>query len=600
MSAFKERKSAIPNGSSVEGVINELITKNRPGMQAGENGRLGYASTGSRCLDLFSLPARANYPKRASAVIIDQITQEKRNEIVPLFVNAYKEDQKAALQVMMNYRDRTGKQEKDIPRFMMTELKRQCPITYVANLMLFVEQGYLNDLCWLFKNTMNIQNLASGIEAKIIATLIKADTDVLATNASQTTDDKRKQKQRISLIGKWAPREGQQYTEFARAIATEMFPNIQNMNKKLGMYRRACSELNKELNTFEVNMTNKDYENITIAHIPATALKKTREAIQKHMSEKYVEFMSRCRSGEIKIKTMGIQPHELYTDIVSKGSGAEQAELQLNEIIRKLRESGFFKNTLAVADVSGSMTGTPMDVSITLGYVLSQLQEGHYKNKVITFHNNPTIHTLTGETTNEKLQSLMQAPCGRNTNFIKVFDMLLRYAETNKVSEENRLEKVIVFTDMQFNSAQHNIEQYQTAYEEIKAKYESKGFTLPQIVYWNLRSTTVSLPVTKDTPGVALMNGFSSEMLKVFMESGEITPYNIMMKAISKYQVVVLEENMTNSPKPLISKNKESNTNCASGNCGNSVYPGISMTQVIVGTIAVYAIDKVIKTLSNN
>lgn len=544
MSAFEERKSTIPNGSSVEELINQLVAKNRPGMQAGENGRLGHASTGSKCLDLFSLPARAIYPKRVSKTEIDKISQEKRNEIVPLFVNAYKEDQTVALQVIMNYRDRTGKQEKDIPRFMMTELKRQCPMTYVANLMLFVEQGYLKDLCWLFKNTMNVQNLASGIEAKIIATLIKADTDVLVANASLTLDEKKKQKQKISLIGKWAPREGQQYTEFARAIATEMFPNIQNMNQKLGMYRKACSALNKELNTFEVNMSNKDYENITIAHIPATALKKTHYAIQKHMSEKYAEFMSRCRSGEIKIKTMGIQPHELYKDILSTRSGAEQAELQLNEIIRKLREFGLFKNTLAVSDVSDSMNGIPMDVSITLGYVLSQLQEGHYKNKVITFSENPTLHTLTGETTSAKLRSLLNAPWGYNTDFIAVFDMLLRDAEANKVSEENRLEKIIVFTDMQFDAAQQGTGQYQTAYEEIKTKYESKGFKLPQIVFWNLRSTTVSVPVTKNTPGVALMNGFSSEMLKVFMESGEITPYQIMMKAVSKYQVVTLGEEM--------------------------------------------------------
>ena len=544
MSAFEERKSTIPNGSSVEELINQLVTKNRPGMQAGENGRLGYANTGSKCLDLFSLPARAIYPKQVSKAVFNQLSQEKCNEIVHLFVNAYKEDQTVALQVMMNYRDRTGKQEKDIPRFMMTELKRQCPMTYIANLMLFVEQGYLKDLCWLFKNTMNVKNLALGIEAKIIATLIKADTDVLVANASLTPDEKKKQKQKISLIGKWAPREGQQYTEFAKAIAIEMFPNIQNMNQKLGMYRKACSALNKELNTFEINMSNKDYENITIAHIPATALKKTRDAIQKHMSEKYTKFMSRCRSGEIKIKTMGIQPHELYRDILSTCSGAEQAELQLNEIVRKLRESGLFKNTLAVSDVSGSMRGTPMDVSITLGYILSQLQEGHYKNKVITFHKNPTIHILTGKTTSAKLRSLQCAPWGGNTDFIKVFNMLLIDAKTNKVNEENRLEKIIVFTDMQFDAAQRGVGQYQTAYEKIKTKYESKGFKLPQIVFWNLRSTTVSVPVTKNTPGVALMNGFSSEMLKVFMESGEITPYQIMMKAISKYQVVTLGEEM--------------------------------------------------------
>ena len=42
--------------------------------------------------------------------------------------------------------------------------------------------------------------------------------------------------------------------------------------------------------------------------------------------------------------------------------GMETVEAQWAEYVDKLRESGSFSSALAVADVSGSMSGTPMNV----------------------------------------------------------------------------------------------------------------------------------------------------------------------------------------------------------------------------------------------
>lgn len=60
-----------------------------------------------------------------------------------------------------------------------------------------------------------------------------------------------------------------------------------------------------------------------------------------------------------------------------------------------------------------------------------------------------------------------------------------------------------------------------------------------------------------------------------------------------------LYENTPVSP-PLVSTNNKPSTNCPSGNCGNSGCPGISMTQVIVGAITIYAINMLIKKIPNN
>ncbi|KAL0955544.1 hypothetical protein HGRIS_001781 [Hohenbuehelia grisea] len=55
-----------------------------------------------------------------------------------------------------------------------------------------------------------------------------------------------------------------------------------------------------------------------------------------------------------------------------------------------------------------------------------------------------------------------------------------------------------------------------TNHDAVKAAYHAAGYDVPQIVYWNL-SNFGTTPVTAETEGVALMDGFSPAMLKVFM-----------------------------------------------------------------------------------
>jgi len=194
-----------------------------------------------------------------------------------------------------------------------------------------------------------------------------------------------------------------------------------------------------------------------------------------------------------------------------------------------------------VCDVSGSMSGVPMEVSVALGLVVSELTEMPFKNRVITFSAQPTWHTIQGTTLHERVGSLSRAHWEMSTNFIGVFEMLLAEAKMYNLMPEQMIKKIFVFTDMQFDSAT-NQSQYQTAYQNIQQQYIKAGYVMPQIVFWNLRSTATSFPVLKDTPGVAMVCGFSAEVLKVFLEEGEMTPYSMMMKAVEKYSVVVVDE----------------------------------------------------------
>jgi uncharacterized protein with von Willebrand factor type A (vWA) domain len=97
--------------------------------------------------------------------------------------------------------------------------------------------------------------------------------------------------------------------------------------------------------------------------------------------------------------------------------------------------NGKFEESLVVADVSGSMDGIPMAVSISLAMYIAERNKSVFNNKFITFSGNPKLQTITGKTLYEKVINLLQADWGTNTDLIKTFDLIL-----NKIEENQKLE----------------------------------------------------------------------------------------------------------------------------------------------------------------
>ncbi|KAI3905293.1 hypothetical protein MKX01_039984 [Papaver californicum] len=78
--------------------------------------------------------------------------------------------------------------------------------------------------------------------------------------------------------------------------------------------------------------------------------------------------------------------------------------------------------------------------------------------------------------------------------------------------------------------------EWETDYQVIQNKYRMNGYmNVPEIVFWNLQDSR-STPVLGQQNGVALVSGFSKNLLKVFLEGSdlsEITPVRVTEKAIA-------------------------------------------------------------------
>ncbi|KAK4707946.1 hypothetical protein R3W88_028871 [Solanum pinnatisectum] len=224
-------------------------------------------------------------------------------------------------------------------------------------------------------------------------------------------------------------------------------------------------------------------------------------------------------NGKTTIAAGALLPHEIIASL-KDSTGPEVAELQWNRMVGDLAKKGNLTNCVAICDVSGSMSGTPMEVCVALGLLISELSDEPWKGKLITFSRNPEFHMVKGKTLSEKTNFIRRMDWGGNTAFQKVFDKILEVAVRGNLSEEQMIKTFFVFSDMEFDET--SASPWDTDYQGIQRKFKKKGYyKVPEIVFWNLRNSKAT-PVPSNQQGVALVSGFSKNLVTVFLEEGGI------------------------------------------------------------------------------
>lgn len=389
-----------------------------------------------------------------------------------------------------------------------------------------------------YRSDENFRSLHEAI-SDFFAELLRVDAENL--NAGNLS--------KISLAAKWCPKIDSSYdkvTLICETIARKMFPiekysEYKEMEERHYVYKvrdRLRKEilvpLRKALELPEVYMSANKWDSLPYNRVPSVAMKNYKSHFLKHDGERFQKYLEDIKSGKAKIAAGALLPHEIIQAAVMEGErdGVGVAELQWRRMVEDLIKKGKLSNCISVCDVSLSMSGIPMEVCVALGILVSELSEEPWKGKVITFSDDPELHKIEGETLMEKSKFVREMNWGGSTNFQGVFDRILEVAVEGKLKEEELVKRVFVFSDMEFNSASRN--PWETDYQAIQRKFNENGYkSVPEIVFWNLRDSRAT-PVTEKQNGVALVSGFSKNILTLFLEEGGIlNPEQVMELSIA-------------------------------------------------------------------
>ena len=356
----------------------------------------------------------------------------------------------------------------------------------------------------------------------------------------------------LSLAGKWAPRESGHFRDMARALANNYLKDQQCSQKKVyTIYRKMVSGLNKRLNTTEINMAGKTWQDISPEKVPSKCLLINRDAFQNKIHSGTKEGEQRSREEDRIVCAEKFKKHlesgkEVHGGIIHPNDIIKRytndsvdlvLEAQWTDIVaeykkifnEKLQNGETIRNTIPIIDVSGSMTGcftgncAPIDAAVGLGILLSELTNGPFKNRAITFSESPEwINFYDSDTLVQKIKRTKIASWGMNTNLYKTFEMILNIAVMTDIQEKEICNMdLIILSDMQFDSSQKHLGHWRTTLENIKQMYSESGYnSIPHIVFWNLQGGTMDFPEQANTPNITMVSGFSPSAAKTLLTEG--------------------------------------------------------------------------------
>lgn len=416
------------------------------------------------------------------------------------FARALAQDETLALRLLMWARDvRGGAGERDVVRKILLNLEKTNPKALARLIPHLAEFGRWDDLL-----------IFTGKEAKSQAFALIGDA----------------LRERNGLAAKWMPRQG--------AVAAEI-RTFFGMSPKF--YRKSLVSLSK---TVEQNMCARDWDGINYSHVPSLAAARYQKAFAKNDPAGYAEYKAKLVSGDAKVNASAVYPYDVIKSN-KFGGDATVMQAQWDALPNYIGEA----LVLPMCDVSGSMSTpvggnanlTCMDVCVSLGLYLADKNTGPFKDMFLTFSAKSKIEILKGNLTS-KLAQLQKANWDMNTNLNAAFEEVLRVATAGKVDAKDMPQYVLIMSDMQFDQcARHD----DSAMQMIERKYSEVGYTVPNIVFWNLNAKAGNVPVKHDKKGVALVSGFSPAIMKSILSAESLDPVNVMLATINspRYAVIV-------------------------------------------------------------
>ena len=502
--------------------------KNTATTKLTENGAVAYSTTENAILDLFAQ--------------IGALRPRTEEEITNKFANAFAVDPLIATKMLFYAGNiRGGLGERRTFRICLKWLAENHPSIVNKNIHLI---PYFNrwDSLFVLVGTACETEMWNQIKAQLNADLDGA--------LKQRNDNK---KTSISLLAKWMP------TETAHKKETKILAKKAMVALALTprQYRKMLTALRKHIGVVESLMSAGKWDEIDYPAVPSYAMKNYRDAFKEHDMVRFAQYKESLAKGETKVNASTLYPYDLVHEYMGKLSyryihtdsyrfGATYVyECHTDPIIEAQWKAlpnyvTGENNILCMCDVSGSMSGRPMETSIALGTYFAQHNRGAYHNLYMTFTSDPHFINLDGKKTlAAAVAHVRGTDMGYSTNLMKAFQYILDHAVKHNISNKDLPKALVVISDMEiddFYRPNANFDFLNT----LKVRFANYGYDLPKLVMWNVEARNDTFLCKSND--VVLASGQSPSVFKNLCGSLEgKTAWDFMMEVLNDKMYDVIE-----------------------------------------------------------
>lgn len=488
-----------------------------------EKGAIGYATTCKPLLDL-------NFA-------VSSLRNLSEEEVVKRFAKAFYENKRLAVKWLFYAADvRGGMGERRLFRICMGFLAKSEPAIAEKLLPLVAEYTRWDNLLCLLDSPLNAKVCA------LIRKQLYEDLDALKAGKP------------VSLCAKWMPSIN---ATSPRSVAyAKVLIRAFGITQK--QYRQMLAQLRAHLKVVEVDMSQKAWNKIDYSAVPSRANLLYADAFLRNDQHRREDFLKKVAQGEEKLNAGVLFPHDIvhkYTESNGWTVSLRPVDDALEALWKGLPDYVNGEgNTICVADGSGSMTITLANTSITclsianaLAIYFAERCSGPLKDRYITFSQTPKfVNMSTCKNLHDKIGKALAHDEPANTNIEAVFDLILATAIKNKMKQADMPKNILILSDMEFDycaksasfgSAYENT--FQRLFAVFAERYKQHGYQLPRLVFWNICSRSMTIPLRENKMGVALVSGFSPSVVKMVL-SAKLDPLECLLEQVNseRYQPV--------------------------------------------------------------
>jgi hypothetical protein len=128
----------------------------------------------------------------------------------------------------------------------------------------------------------------------------------------------------------------------------------------------------------------------------------------------------------------------------------------------------------------------------------------------------------------------------QDTNIEAVFNLILNTGVKNKMAQEDMPQNILIISDGEFNGMTGGRTD-KAMFDIFAEKFNKAGYAMPRISFWNVSSTTNTIPIKQNENGVSLVSGFSPSVISMVL-SKQKDPYLVLLEKLNSERYKAVEE----------------------------------------------------------
>ena len=342
----------------------------------------------------------------------------------------------------------------------------------------------------------------------------------------------------ISLLAKWLPSEKQDI-DFVKDFIKVLSAKDSQVKSFKDYRKNILVPLRRHLDIVEHYVTEGKLDDIDFAKVPSCAMRKYRTKF--YQSEKFVKYIEQVTSGEKKINASVLSPYQILRDTLKDPD--DPALLAMWKALPNYVEGEH--DVLVIPDCSRSMYSqsgsdyTPLEVAVSIAIYFAERNSGIYKNYIMSFASEPKFNELKDEESIKEKYDKITRHDDLSTNLDATFRMIYKISKESKSAPK----ALMIISDNEINKYYSDDKMdIVDAYEKL---FNGIGVKFPKVIFWGITSNRPAPILNKCNGNCVYISGTSPSILANLNDLINLTPYEAMLRVLSKYDDVIFGSKKT-------------------------------------------------------